>query len=703
MTVERERYELEEGPAYEFSLGRRGFLQTLGGGLLVVGLLSRAEAQESGRRGSWRMPQMPEDVNAWLHIGPKGGITVYTGKVEVGQNARTALTQAVAEELRSPVSSIAMIMGDTDLTPFDMGTFGSQTTPRMSPQLRRAAVAAREALIDLAAKRWNVERAGISVRDCAVFGRNGRKIGFGELTRGEKLVRTVSSDEQLTPAADWKIEGTPVPKIDARDFVTGKHKYPADMRLPEMMYGKIVRPSAFGATLVSADTKAAQAMRGVVVVRDGDFLGLAAPDPQTAEKAADAIQAQWKAEPQPSNGELFALLKTSSRASEPQHQAGSIEDGMKSADFRLRQSYDIAYIAHTPLEPRAALAHWTPDGRLTVWTGTQRPFGVRSQLAEAFHIPESKVHVLMPDMGSGYGGKHTGEAAVEAARLAKSAGKPVKVLWTREEEFTWAYFRPAGVVDVASGVTKDGLITAWEFHNYNSGPSGMVGVYDIANQRIEFHPPERRDWPLRQGSYRALASTGNHFARESHMDELAHAVRMDPLEFRLKNLKDERLHAALTAVADRFGWGKSKPGGGRGFGIAGGFEKNGYVATAVELTVDSAGKVKLHRAVAAFDCGAIVNPDGLKNQVEGALIMGIGGALFESIRFANGRILNAHLAEYRVPRFRDVPSIETILIDRRDVASAGAGESPIVALAPAIANAIFAATGERRRAMPMMA
>src|SRR5262249_55500854 len=262
-------------------------------------------------------------------------------------------------------------------------------------------------------------------------------------------------------------------------------------------------------------------------------------------------------------------------------------------------------------------------------------------------------------------------------------------VWTREEEFTWAYFRLAGVIDVTSGVNKDGVITAWDFHNYNSGNAGLRPVYAIQNQRCEFH---RSDSPLRQGSYRGLASTANHFAREVHIDELAASLKSDPLEFRLKNLKDERLRAVLEAAAKAFGWGKSKPAAGHGFGIAGGFEKAGYVANCVEVGVDRAGgKVKLVRVVTAFECGAIVNPDGLRNQVEGSVIQGIGGALFEAIDFENGKILNPRFSRYRVPRFSDAPKLETVLLDRKDLPSAGAGESPIGAVAPAVGDAPFCA------------
>jgi isoquinoline 1-oxidoreductase len=376
-----------------------------------------------------------------------------------------------------------------------------------------------------------------------------------------------------------------------------------------------------------------------------------------------------------------------------------VEAGLAAAATKLEATYTVAYIAHVPLEPRAAVAEWQ-DGRLTVWTGTQRPFGVRTELAEALRLPEDKVRVIVPDTGSGYGGKHTGEAAIEAARLAKAAGRPVKVVWTREEEFTWAYFRPAGVIDVRSGAGADGKLTAWEFHNYNSGASGIRTPYDVPNQKIEFHATR---YPLRQGSYRGLAATANHFARESHMDELAHALGQDALDFRLKNLTDARLRAVLQAAAETFGWGKTKATPERGFGLAGGVEKGGYVATCAEVTIARpSGEVRVARAVTAFECGAIVNPDHLKNQVEGSVLMGLGGALFEAVRFDAGEVANPKLSLYRVPRFSDAPVLETVLLDRKDLPSAGAGETPIIGLAPAVAGALFAATGARRRSLPLV-
>jgi isoquinoline 1-oxidoreductase len=335
-----------------------------------------------------------------------------------------------------------------------------------------------------------------------------------------------------------------------------------------------------------------------------------------------------------------------------------------------------------------------------VWTGTQRPFAVRDELAGVFHLPESSVRVIVPDTGSAYGGKHTSDAALEAARLARAAGRPVKVIWTREEEFTWAYFRPAGVLEVKSGMAGDGTLTAWEFHNYHSGMSAIETPYDVPNQRTEYHPVPLI---LRSGSYRGLAATANHFARETHMDALARTAKMDPLEFRLKNLSEARLRAVLKAAAESFAWPRQKTEAGQGFGLAAGCEKGSYVATCAEVAVDGvSGAVRVVRLVEAFECGAIVNPDGLRNQVVGAMIQGLGGALFEAIEFESGRIKNPHFRTYRVPRFRDVPEIEAVLLDRKDLPSAGAGETPIMSVAPAIGNAIFDATGIRLNDLPLV-
>ena len=703
--LEPERYELRAAAPYRFDLDRRDFFRFLGAGLVVASVLKPGlVAQESGGGRPHRGDSLPTEINAWLHIGENGKVTVYTGKVEVGQNIRTSLTQAVAEELRVPLVNIEMVMGDTQLTPFDMGTFGSRTTPTMNLQLRKVASAARDVLIGLAATQWKADPQHLVAADGKITDAlSSRSVEYAALMKGQQLTETLPAEDPLIPAAKWTVAGQSTPKVDGIDFVTGRHRYPSDQTLPEMLYGKILRPPAFDATVFSLDTQKAE-QTGATVVHDGNFVGVAAPTSKAAADAVAAIHAEWKSDPQISNKELFDYLrKNTVEGKDPtgdgdRYDTGSVDTALESADHKLQQTYTVSYIAHVPLEPRAALAKWDGD-QLTVWTGTQRPFGVRGQLAEAFHIPEDKVRVLMPDTGSAYGGKHTGETAIEAARLARAAKRPVKVVWTREEEFTWAYFRPAGVIDVTSGVRNDGTITAWEFHNYNSGSAGIRPYYEIPNQRIVFHAVKS---PLRQGSYRALAATANHFARESHMDEIAHTVKMDPLEFRLKNLKDERLRAVFQAAAKQFGWGQSKTAG-QGFGMGGGYEKLGNIATFAEVKVDGkSGDVQVVRVVSAFECGAIVNPDNLRNQIEGSNVQGLGGALFEAIEFQNGKILNDRLSEYRVPRFSDVPKLETVLLDRKDIPSVGAGECPMVGLAPAIANAIFEASGKRLYALPLV-
>ncbi|MGE5519508.1 MAG: molybdopterin cofactor-binding domain-containing protein [Candidatus Dadabacteria bacterium] len=687
-----------------FHINRRKFFKTFGGGLAVAFVLHDMLSFAGEIAPQHNAPADTAQVNAWIHIGEDGIVTVYTGKVEVGQNIRTSLSQLVAEELHVPVTSIKMIMGDTDLTPYDMGTFGSRTTPFMGPQLRKAAATAREELVKMAAKNWNTDIANLQANDGMIKGGStDQEISYGELTKGKELLLPVSENVSLTPASDWKIAGKTVNKINGRSFITGKHKYVSDMKMPGMLYGKILRATAFNAKAVNVDLSKAQSIPGVVAVHDGNFIGVAAADKRLAAKALQSIEVKWEeASGQPSTTNIFDhLLKTARRDSAERNGSilkGNVEEGLKAADLTLNKTYNIHYIAHVPLEPRAAIAEWK-DGRVTVWTGTQRPFGVQEELAAAFRIPKEKVRVIMPDTGSGYGGKHSGETAIEAARLAQAAGKPVKVVWTREEEFTHAYFRPAGVIEINSGFNKDGTITAWKFTNYNSGPAALSTQYKISNQQIAYVPSES---PLRQGSYRGLAGTANVFARESHITDMARMLNMDQLEFRLKNSDDTRLSDVLEAAADKFGWKKTIKEKGHGYGIACAFEKGGHVATCVEIIVNGSKEVKIDRIVQAFECGAIVNPLHLENQVMGCVIQGLGGALFEAIDFAEGKILNPSLTAYRVPRFSDIPKIELVFLDRKDLPSAGAGEAGIFGIAPAIRNAIADAEGIALTGLPLL-
>jgi len=703
--LEPERYEFRAMPMHQFALGRRDFFKIFGAGLAVFAVAKDVSAMQEtapGPRG-FHNEELPKEIGAWLHIGEDGTVTGFAGKAEIGQNVRTTLAQTIADELGVAFASVRMVLADTALTPFDAGTFGSRTTPTITPQLRKVAAAARDLLVAKAANEWNVPADKLVAGDGKVSNpASGKSLRYAELAREDIGAQKPPSEDPIKPASQWTIAGKPIPKVDAREFVTGGHRYTTDLRPDGMLYGKILRPPSFGATLISYDDSAAKALKDVVLVHDGDFVGAAAPTVAAAQAALGSLRVQWKEVPQVSDLEIFSYLK---KNAQPLKEArfrqakGSVEYGLAVAAHKLDASYTVAYIAHAPLEPRAAVAQWT-DGKLTVWMGTQRPFAVRDDLADIFHVPEKNVRVIVPDTGSAYGGKHTSDAGLEAARLARAAGgRPVKLVWTREEEFTWAYFRPAGVIEVKGGIAADGKLTAWEFHNYHSGMSGIDTPYVVGNQVTEYH---QVPLVLRSGSYRGLAATANHFARETHMDSLAHAASMDPLEFRLKNLADPRMRAVLEAGAKAFGWPRQRTEEGQGFGVAAGYEKGSYVATFAEIFVDrKKNAVTVKKLVEVFECGAIVNPDGLRNQVVGAMIQGLGGALFESIEFEKGRISNAHFSSYRVPRFKDVPEIEAILLDRKDIPSAGAGETPIMAIAPAIGNAFHDATKVRLTKLPL--
>jgi CO/xanthine dehydrogenase Mo-binding subunit/aerobic-type carbon monoxide dehydrogenase small subunit (CoxS/CutS family) len=544
-------------------------------------------------------------AGAWMHVDADGAVTAFTGKVDVGQGNRTAFSLLVAAELEVPVDAVRVVMGDTDLCPYDAGTFGSRSMPDAAPLLRAAAAGTR------------------------------RSLDTRPLEPGERRVE-IAVAEAGPPRPTESVT-----RRGGLEIVIGHARFPSDRTRPG--------------------------------VRN-----------ESAPKPVPAMG--------PDEDELEAHLR-SHPAGEPSIQElGDVERALDDAAVRLDATYTTAYIAHVPLETRAALAEWDGD-RLTVWTGTQRPFGVRAELAEELNVSEDRVRVVAPTAGSAFGGKHRGEVAIEAARLSRAAGQPVKVRWSRAEEFEAAYVRPAAVIDVRSGAGSDGTLRAWDFLNIGSGAAGIGCPYTIPHQRLVFQPAES---PLRQGSYRGIGATANHFGRESHLDELAHGLGADPVELRLRHLEHERLADVLRAAAERAGWSE-RP----GLGIACGVEKGAYVATCAEVTVDD-GTIRVTRLVTAFDCGAIVDSDNLVNQIEGATIMGLGGALFERVRFAQGRIVTRSLSEYRVPRFSDVPAIDVVLRGRPDVASAGAGETPIVCVAPAIANALFAVTGERRRSLPLI-
>lgn len=647
LPFEPERYELAEAPVYRFQPTRRDFL--LGAGLLVLVIEPALEAQSSAQ-------SQPR-----LHVADNGMVTVFSGKVEEGQGALTELAMAAAEELGLPLSQVRIQLADTDLTPDDGITAGSRTTPATVPAVRQACAAYRQ-------------------------------------KRGEK-------DAVLTPPSDWKVLGKAQSRIDAHGLVTGSHRFPSDLKREGMLYGCVLRPPSFGAKLISLDAEAARSLGAEAVVHDGDFAACAARTSHDARKALAALAAtaRWQERPAPvSTLQLFEHLKNKASAGERNRPTvrGDAGAALTGAAKRMRAAYHVSYVQHAPMEPRAALAEWN-ENRLTVWTGTSNPFAVRSQLAEAFRIPASAVRVIVPHFGGGFGGKHTGEAALEAARLARDARRPVKVRWTREEEFTWAYARPAGVIEIEAALDAQGTLTAWDFTNINSGAAAIDTPYKTPNVRIRYLPS---DSPLRQGSYRALASTANNFAREAFIDELAAEAGRDPLDFRLAELANDRIRDVLNAAAERFRWreraGEKKPN--RGVGLACGTEKNSVVAACVEVEVDPrTGAPRLLEICQAFECGAILNPQNLRSQVEGCILMGLGAALREELQFENGRVTNPRFSKYRVTRFRDVPKMDLLFLDKKDATPVGAGETPIIAVAPAMANAVFHATGRRIRSLPL--
>ncbi len=695
--TEVERYELRELPRYRFFATRRQFGQTLGAGLLIVVSESDATGQRRGRS-----PRREEPLSQRFHLGVDGSVTVLTSKVEVGQGSRTQITQAAAEELGIPVDRIDVIMADTDQCPDDGGTAGSRTTPSTVPRVRAAAAALRELLKQHVAKQFAVAADEVEV-DGGVFRASSTQAmaieDFAKDQRlGEQLAEATAAEEiPLVPVDDWKVLGTSVARVGGRDIVTGAAKYPSDIQLPGMLYGKVVRPPAYGAALQGVDLDGADELGGVIV-HDGDFVGCAAPTSWGAGQILEQLEKRclWERSPHVSSDEVFDHFKRTARSRPTER--GAVTEALQSAEHRIDSRYTVAYVQHAPMEPRAAVADWQ-DGQLTVWTGTQQPSRVHGELCRVFQLPADSVHLRVPDTGGGFGGKHTGEVAIEAARLAKAAGRPVSLRWTRREEFTWAYFRPAGLIEVKAGVDGTGKLVAWDFTNYNSGGSALETPYRCGQTQTRFVDS---DSPLRQGSYRALASTANTFARESAMDELALLANVDPLDFRLRHLDDGRLKDVLRAATERFGWQerRGRKMRGRGVGLACGTEKGSFVAACAEVEMVD-GEARVVEVCQVFECGAIQNPVNLRAQNAGCLIMGLGAAGYEAIEFADGEMKTASFSGYRVPRMRDVPKLDLFELDRQDLPSVGAGETPIIAVAPAIANAIAHATGTRRRAMPL--
>ena len=706
MNDKNERAQIDAAERPEWSLwSRREFLSRVGGGVVVAFTcgesLACAEGQRSGRRA-------PEDFNAYLLIGEDGRVTLFTGKIEMGQGVITSLPQMLADELGVALDTADIVMGDTDLCPWDMGTFGSLTTRVFGPQLRAAAAEARTVLIEMAAEQLQVPMDRLAVTNGVVIDRTNpeARASYAQLTKGKKIERHLEGESAVKPVSDLEIIGKGFLRRDSLEKVTGEAKYAGDIRLPGMLHAAIVRPPAHGAKRTKVDTSAVEAMEDVVVIKDGDLIAVLHEHPDGAKKALDQIKAEFDVpEAEVDDRSIFDhLLKVAPEAREVE-EGGDLAAGEKDSSEIFEETYYDGYVSHAPIEPHTAVANFEGH-KVTVWASTQAPFRVKEDVAEALDVPPDNVRVVTPFVGGGFGGKVQGRQAVEAARLATLSGKPVQVAWSRAEEFFYDTFRPAAVVKIKSGADGNGRIHLWDYHVYFAGRRGSEHIYDIPNHSTLAYgewggaPPGAH--PFAVGAWRAPACNTNAFARESQIDIMASKLGRDPVEFRLENLKDERMRRVLEAAADKFGWVPTESPSGRGLGVACGIDADTYVAFIAEAGVDrDTGSVQVKRVVCAQDMGLVVNPAGAKIQMEGCITMGMGYALSEEIHFKGGAIYEDNFDTYEIPRFSWLPSIETVILDIKDEPPHGGGEPAIIGMGAVIANAIFDATGARLHMMPM--
>ncbi|HLA78826.1 MAG TPA: molybdopterin cofactor-binding domain-containing protein [Vicinamibacteria bacterium] len=683
-------------------LDRRAFLKLLGGGIIVLVRLRPSGVWAQGRG-------YPTDINAYLRIGENGRVTVFSGKIEMGQGVMTSLAQMAAEDLGVSLDSIEMILGDTDRCPWDMGTFGSLTTRMFGPALRTAAAEARQVLMELAAKqlgapggRLVVERGVVSVK-----GEPNRKVSYGDLARGKTIARTVDEKAVLRAVPEFTVMGRSPNRLDGVDKVTGAGRYAGDIRLPGLLHARILRPPAHGATLAGVDTSEAAKLEGVAVVNQDGLVAVLHADPELAEAALARLRPEWNAAPPGADTESIFddLLR---RVPEPQVSGGGrgdVEAARAAATRRFESTYQKGYVAHAPLEPHVSTASFE-GGKLTVWASTQTPFPTRDRLAQGLSLDPKNVRVLTPYVGGGFGGKSAGRQSEEAARLAKITGRPVQVAFTRAEEFFYDTFDPACIVKITSALDGEGKINLWDYDVYFAGDRAAELFYDVPNVRMRVFGGWRGAGTdahrFGVGPWRAPGANMNVFARESQIDVMAAAAGVDPVEFRLRNLSDQRMRRVLQEAAKAFGW---KPAAGpsrRGWGVACGIDSGTYATLAVEVKVDQAsGAVRVERVVCAQDMGVVVSPDGATMQVEGSITMGLGYVLREEVQIRDGRVLDENFDTYELPRFSWLPRIETVLVKNDALAPQGGGEPAIVPMGAAIANAVFDATGVRLFRLPM--
>lgn len=693
-------------------------------------------------------PVLPGNMNrhrrlsAWLRIEASGEVTLLLGKVELGQGIITALTQLCADELDVEFGRIRVVSGDTALVPNEGVTAGSLSMPYSAPAVQQAAAEARAILVDLAAARLGQPAASLSVRDGVVSAPGGAKVAYGELVQPDTLQREATGKAPKKAREQHRYIGRSQPRPDLEAKFLGQAIFVHEQRPKGMLHGQVVRPPTYRARLLSVDTAAVERMPGVVrVVRNGSFLAVAAERERQALDAARALSAaaKWEVDKAMPGHERMAewLRGAPSRQIDTRNQPRS---GGPGSARTLSATYYRPYQMHASIGPSAAIATLSADGLLTVQTHSQSVFETRQAIAKMLAMPADKVR-LQHVQGSGcYGHNLADDAAADAALIALAIpGRPVRVIFTREQEHLWEPYGSAMLIDTQATLDAQGNVLDWDLQLWstphgtrpngepgnllsarylekpfamplpgNLGPPNYaadrnaIALYDFPGHRVRTH--FITEMPLRVSSTRGLGAYGNVFAIESFIDELAIAANADPLDYRLRHLKDERARDVLNGAARRFGWANWRKAPGKGRGIAFARYKNvaGYCAVALEVEVDrSSGHIRVLRAVAAADSGHIVNPDGVVNQIEGGLIQSLSWTLKEEVRFDDTRVLSSDWSSYPILTFSEVPPVEVVLIDRPGAPYLGTGEASQGPTGAALANAVFDATGVRFRRLPL--
>lgn len=691
------------------AVSRREFIKRMGlitGGIIVyctVGdptAFARAPRQGQGAK-------VPTDFNAFLHIDEDGRVACFVGKIEMGQGPITSFAQMMAEELDVAYDSVEMVMGDTDRCPWDAGTWGSLSTRHYGVFVKEAACEAKEILKMLASERLGCPKDRLGIEKGVLFDNKApaKRVTYGELTRGKRIEKHLDTLPPLKPFSKYTISGKSYPRRDALDKVSGKARYAGDIRLPGMMYAKILRPPAHGARLTAVDTSEAEKLPDVRVIREDDLTAVLHPQMDMAQKAIDLVKAEYDFKNTGINDvTIFDHLLKNAPSPSIVARDGDLQAGEKASRAIIDSTYLNSYVSHAPMEPHTALAA-VEDEKITIWASTQSPFGVQGQVAQALDWPMENVRVITPFVGGGFGGKGASAQAVEAARLAKLSGKPVMVVWSREEEFFYDTFRPAAVVKIRSGIDDKGRMTMWDYNVYFAGKRGCDNFYEIPHHREAAYG----EWhigpgihPFAVGPWRAPAANTNVYARDLQINMMAAQAGKDPLYYRLDHLKDKRMISVLKAVARLFGWSTAPPPSGRGYGISCGIDAETCVALMAEVNVnEKTGDIEVIRVACAQDMGQVVNPRGAALQMEGCITMGLGYALSEEMHFSDGRLLDTNFDTYRLPKFSWLPEIKTVLVPNNALPPKGGGEPAIICMGGVLATAVYDATGAAVFQLPM--